>query len=270
MRVIKLFLMLALFKGRCAYSDVFLPTRTIRTTTAPNVLRALTTRIFQGADTDASVESTEDERIIDHHILPGDERAGCLFILALSSKTTPATLDLIRLAGLRVLNRIPENAVLVFAERSVVSALLLTGPEFIWAGKLLSSDKLESQLLVDLSKEAEQNSEKLSHIVVTLAIFDSEPQEALHIGSLMTGLLDLVKRDRMPIRQISLYSKRARQILIEMSGRIALGEKVKTISWLSRFCEISNINSATSNPSRASTQHLQIAMGGQEAMLRGR
>ena len=86
----------------------------------------------------------------------------------------------------------------------------------------------------------------------------------------LPGAFGRVKRDRMPIRQISLYSKRARQILIEMSGRIALGEKVKTISWLSRFCEISNINSATSNPSRASTQHLQIAMGGQEAMLRGR
>lgn len=49
-----------------SFSDVFLPTRTIRVSEAPNVIRALTTLTFEAADADARTDAAEDERVVDH------------------------------------------------------------------------------------------------------------------------------------------------------------------------------------------------------------
>ena len=267
-----------------SFSDVFLPTRTIRVSEAPNVIRALTTLTFEAADADARTDAAEDERVVDRHILPGED--GCLFLVALSSGITPASQDLMSLAGVRVLRSIPERSFLVFAQRSVVSAMLLSGPNVVWAGKLLGSDKLESRLLVDLSKEASTSrfsSSRLFHLIVTFAALDELPlaatpqqeqqqqqQQPLDIiGKLMRGLSDQAKRDSISIDRISLYSRRVWQVLIEMPGTAPIVEKLKTLHWLSGFCEISSIASAESAAPAWPTQPLQIEQVGAGAMLRG-
>ena len=262
-------------------SDVFLPTRTIHTADAPNVLRALTMRAYEIANAEAHTDSAEDERLVDRHILQIDQ---CLFVVALS-RVTPAAQDLMRIAGMHVLSSVPDRAFLVLAKRSVVSAVLLSGPSFVWAGKLLGSDKLDCQLLIDLSKEAEHqrntDTPKLLHLIVTFAAFDEQlpltslmphkHQEALNgFGELMQGLSDIAKRDSMSIEQISLYSKLDWQVLVTLPDNMPIREKLKTLHWLSEFCEISKITSAESTALVRSTHYLRLQPGGSNAMLLGR
>lgn len=229
-------------------ADVFLSTRTIKTATAPNVIAAMTALAYDNAGVDLTSEenSNYEERMHDKHIIEGMDQ--CLFIIAMSD-ITPFSRRLLDVSGAYVLESVPENAYIVLAKRSVVSALLLSGPSVSWAGKFLSSDKFGEGLLVLLSKEAAGASPgmKLKSVIVTLAVSDksSESDVATMLEKLMSYLSDLARRDKiMSFENLSLYSKQEHQCLISLRSTSSTQERVDSLHWLSQFCEVVKISSA--------------------------
>ena len=150
----------------------------------------------------------------------------CLFFIAFL-QPTPASLDFVRLAGARVIRTVPENTVIALSKRNVVSALLLSSPRIEWAGKMLARDKLSSQLLLDLGKEAETRANFLvGHFVITCAIADKRSTHRERtidgLGEIMQNILVLAKENNMSIDRISLYNKRDQQLLGEFSQSLQL------------------------------------------------
>ena len=195
----------------------------------------------------------------------------CVCFSSLSCSPLPLP-DFVRLAGARVIRTVPENTVIALSKRNVVSALLLSSPRIEWAGKMLARDKLSSQLLLDLGKEAETRANFLvGHFVITCAIADKRSTQYRErtidgLGEIMQNILVLAKENNMSIDRISLYNKRDQQLLGEFSQSLPIDAKLKTLHWLSKYCEIAFIDISRYAVSALAPQALR--KGGRSQMRR--